>query len=102
MPTRAWAWIPLLTCLLAGCARTYDAVEPRVVHHEAINVVASGLRVAPPMIGTVVDLRTGARADTTLRGARLAPLSAEPCSSPTKFVRLEEDGIEKTEGPLAL
>jgi hypothetical protein len=96
----AWHWLWFAT--LAGCARTYDATEPRVVRHEAVNVVASRLRLAPPFVGTDARLRTGARSGTMLRGAKLAPLANEPCARGTKFAQIKQDGVEQTEGPLDL
>jgi hypothetical protein len=86
---------------LGACTRTYDAAPPRVVTHPAINMAA--YRMAIAWVPTVeVRLQSSALEGTVLRGAKLAPLSSDPCSAGVDFDRIEADGIERLEGPLDL
>jgi hypothetical protein len=86
---------------LAACTRTYDAVPPRVVTHPAVNMAAYRMSMA---LAPTVEVRLSSTAleGTSLRGAKLAPISSDPCSAGLAFDRIESDGVERVEGPLDL
>lgn len=96
------ACAPLLLWSSIACTRSYTPVEPRISRHEVLNAAAQELELTFPIAPRVAVVRvvTNGRAGASLRGAKLAPPFSAPCSIGENFVRIEADGVERTEGPL--